>query len=83
VKVGLRHEAPSYGFLLFLVFLHLKLSGKIAWSWLWVTAPLWLFFVPGLILSALAYIALTIRARRLIAANHREFVRQRKAAGIV
>jgi hypothetical protein len=28
-------------FLLFLVFLVLKLTGRIAWSWLWVTAPLW------------------------------------------
>lgn len=28
-------------FLLFLVFLVLKLTGVIAWSWWWVTAPLW------------------------------------------
>lgn len=27
--------------ILFLVFLVLKLTGVIAWSWLWVTAPLW------------------------------------------
>lgn len=27
--------------LLFLVFLVLKLTGVIAWSWWWVTAPLW------------------------------------------
>ena len=26
----------------FLVFLVLKLTGHIDWSWLWVTAPLWL-----------------------------------------
>lgn len=26
---------------LFLVFLVLQLTGVIAWSWLWVTAPLW------------------------------------------
>ena len=26
---------------LFLVFLVLKLLGKITWSWWWVTAPLW------------------------------------------
>lgn len=31
------------GFLgcLFLIFLVLKLTGVIAWSWWWVTAPLW------------------------------------------
>lgn len=28
--------------LLFLVFLVLKLTGVIAWSWVWVTAPLWI-----------------------------------------
>jgi len=36
---------------LFLVFLVLKLTGNIDWSWLWVTFPLWiplaLAFVKG------------------------------------
>lgn len=27
---------------LFLIFLVLKLTGVIAWSWWWVTAPLWI-----------------------------------------
>lgn len=27
---------------LFLVFLVLKLTGHIAWSWWWVTSPLWI-----------------------------------------
>lgn len=27
---------------LFIVFLVLKLTGNIDWSWLWVTSPLWL-----------------------------------------
>lgn len=30
---------------LFVVFLVLKLTGLIAWSWWWVTAPLWIGFV--------------------------------------
>lgn len=29
---------------LFLLFLALKLTGVIAWSWWWVTAPLWAGF---------------------------------------
>ena len=35
--------SSSIGFTgaLFLVFLVLKLTGVIAWSWWWVTAPLW------------------------------------------
>ncbi|WP_186260027.1 hypothetical protein [Burkholderia gladioli] len=31
----------GFGPLLFLVFLVLKLTGYIGWSWWWVTAPLW------------------------------------------
>lgn len=42
MKVGL----PG---LLFLLFLALKLTHQIAWSWLWVTAPLW----AGLAIAAL------------------------------
>lgn len=30
---------------LFIVFLILKLTGVITWSWWWVTAPLWISFV--------------------------------------
>ena len=30
------------GTVLFLIFLTLKLTGLVAWSWLWVTAPIWL-----------------------------------------
>ena len=43
VQVG----APPL-FLLFLVFLTLKLLGAITWSWWWVTAPLWA--VPAVVL---------------------------------
>lgn len=38
----------SPAFLLFLVFLILKLCDKIQWSWVWVTAPLWIGFAIGL-----------------------------------
>ena len=32
---------------LFLIFLVLKLTGSIAWSWWWITAPLWGGFLLG------------------------------------
>ena len=35
--------------LLFLVFLVLKLTAVIAWSWWWVTCPLWGGFLLGVI----------------------------------
>ena len=34
----------SPAFILFIVFLVLKLCDKIDWSWFWVTAPLWIPF---------------------------------------
>jgi hypothetical protein len=33
---------------LFLLFLALKLTGYITWSWWWITAPLWAPFIIGL-----------------------------------
>jgi hypothetical protein len=49
-------------FVLFIVFLILKLTQVIAWSWWWVTAPLWIPFALWLgivffvmIISGLAY----------------------------
>lgn len=32
----------SFEFVLFVVFLVLKLTGTIDWSWWWVTSPLWI-----------------------------------------
>jgi hypothetical protein len=30
------------GMIIFLIFMTLKLTGDITWSWWWVTAPLWI-----------------------------------------
>jgi len=38
---NIKIDAQIPMFLLFLLFLGLKLGGVITWSWLWVTAPLW------------------------------------------
>lgn len=48
------YDGVSFSSILFLVFLVLKLTNVIDWSWWWVTAPLWLpiiiflVFVSGL-----------------------------------
>lgn len=34
----------GFGGLLTIVFIVLKLLGKITWSWLWVLSPLWIGF---------------------------------------
>ena len=44
-------------FLLFVIFLILKLADVIAWSWWWVTAPLWIPFLAGLVIGTLGLIA--------------------------
>ena len=42
--------------LLFIVFLILKLTGNIDWSWWWVTSPLWIPVVAVFVLIALTLI---------------------------
>jgi hypothetical protein len=41
----------------FIVFLVLKLTGHIAWSWWWVTAPLW---IPVVIVLGVLLIAVVV-----------------------
>lgn len=43
----------SFMFLLFIVFLILKLTNVITWSWWWVTAPLWGGLALGLVIGAI------------------------------
>ena len=72
-----RHSGNIVG-LIFLVFLVLKLTGVIDWSWWWVTSPLWLAalgVVAVLILAGglgyLVYrIVKRIRANRRPAGEH-------------
>jgi hypothetical protein len=42
--------------LLFIVFLILKLTGNIDWSWWWVTSPLWIPVVAVFVLIVLVLI---------------------------
>ena len=48
-----KRTTMSIGFcdLLLLVFIVLKLTGVIAWSWVWVLAPLWIPFIIVIILG--------------------------------
>lgn len=45
---------------LFLVFLVLKLIGKIHWSWIWVFAPLWIPLAIVLLIVVLGVVASVI-----------------------
>ena len=48
------------GWVLFIVFLILKLTGTITWSWWWVTAPLWAPLALVAMFGAIASIILVI-----------------------
>lgn len=43
-------------FLLFLLFLGLKLGGVINWSWWWVTAPIWIPWGLTLVAAVVVFI---------------------------
>ena len=40
-----------------LLFIALKLTGVIAWSWLWVFSPLWLTFAVAVIIAFIIVLA--------------------------
>lgn len=44
--------------LLTIVFIVLKLTGVIAWSWLWVLSPLWIGGLLGFAIGAVAVVLL-------------------------
>jgi len=49
------------GMVLFIVFLVLKLTGTINWSWWWVTSPLWIpLALGGVIIGIIGVIAIII-----------------------
>ena len=49
------------GMILFIVFLVLKLTGTINWSWWWVTSPLWIpLALGGIIIGVIGVIAIII-----------------------
>ncbi len=46
---------------LFLLFLLLKLTHAIDWSWWWITAPLWL--IPVILLSGITAFLIAARSK--------------------
>jgi len=45
----------TFGILLTIAFIGLKLIGAISWSWWWVLAPIWLPVVIAIIIAVLLY----------------------------
>jgi hypothetical protein len=42
IKINMENTGVSLTMILFIVFLILKLTNNIDWSWWWVTCPLWI-----------------------------------------
>ena len=53
----MKEDGIGFGTILFIVFLVLKLTETIDWSWWWVTAPLW---IPVGLVLVIAFIAFVI-----------------------
>jgi uncharacterized protein (DUF983 family) len=51
------YGGPGLASLLLVLFVGLKLTGVITWSWVWVLAPLW---IPLLVLLGIVLIATAI-----------------------
>ena len=49
--------------LLTILFIALKLTGYVTWSWVWVLAPIWLG-VPSIILIALIFFLIAVLLSR-------------------
>ena len=53
VRIGLSWMC----FILFCIFLILKLTGYVEWSWWWILAPLW---IPGVLIGIVLLIAVIV-----------------------
>mgnify|MGYP000011604801 FL=1 len=47
-------KSLELGTILFLIFLVLKLTNNISWSWWWVTAPLWIPVASIILIGGIA-----------------------------
>ncbi len=57
-------ELAGLPMILFIVFLILRLCKVIAWSWWWVTSPLWIGFILVIILFVLYIITAVVMSAR-------------------
>lgn len=61
-EVKVKSSGMGIGTILFLIFMTLKLTGDIDWSWWWVTAPLWIPLVGFLAFAGIAVVIAIIVA---------------------
>jgi hypothetical protein len=57
-------DGGSFSGLLTLIFITLKLTGFINWSWWWVLSPLWISFGLLLVLLIVVFIAVVVFGKK-------------------
>lgn len=61
--VKVTYQGIGFSGILTIVFIVLKLLGKISWSWVWVLAPLWISFAFGVLMFFVLIIIFAIANR--------------------
>ena len=62
ISANVSSGGVSFGAILTIVFIVLKLTGVIAWSWLWVLSPLWISLALFLVVFIFVLLVATIIA---------------------
>jgi hypothetical protein len=59
--MSIENSSISIEIIIFIVFLILKLTHTIDWSWWWITCPLWISLVLFLVFCGLIFIFISLR----------------------
>lgn len=66
--MGKSNSSPATGLslpgIVFIVFLILKLTGLISWSWWWVTSPLWITAALVAVLAVISFCVYLFAGRK-------------------
>lgn len=66
--MGKSNSSPAAGLsrpgIVFIVFLILKLTGLISWSWWWVTSPLWITAALVAVLAVISFCVYLFAGRK-------------------
>lgn len=63
-----KNPSPATGlslpFVVFVVFLILKLTNLVKWSWWWITSPLWIVAALVVVLAVISFCVLAFRVKK-------------------
>lgn len=67
-NMGKKTPSPATGLSLpvvvFVVFLILKLTNLVTWSWWWITSPLWIVAALVVVLAVISFCVLAFRVKK-------------------